>query len=145
MGSRVFINSVEQLKLCCCRSCFSVFFQETVYTFSFVCMCEYNGVLFAFVLLLALLRHCVSLSFVLLNTCRAPLKISNRLGHYNEIPITRPHLRPHYFHICTWLALYCKIWCCLVVSPSPASLSRLLSAVCSVKQDLLVNAVNAPL
>ena len=27
---------------------------------------------------------------------------------------------------------------CLVVSPSPASLSRLLSAVCTVKQDLLV-------
>ena len=31
----------------------------------------------------------------------------------------------------------------LVISPSPASLSRLLSAVCSVKQDLLVYAVNA--
>ena len=26
MGRGVFINSVEQLKLCCCRSCFSVFF-----------------------------------------------------------------------------------------------------------------------
>ena len=29
----------------------------------------------------------------------------------------------------------------MVVSQSPAPLSRLLSAVCSVKQDLLVNAV----
>ena len=35
----------------------------------------------------------------------------------------------------------------LLGSPSPASLSRLLSAICSVKQDLLVNGVNtrAPL